>query len=49
MFLALTEQLTPYLLAQGPERIELLEVELRAAVQPGSRIFANHSARRPGA
>jgi hypothetical protein len=33
VFLALTEQLAPHLLAQGPERIQLLKVELRAAVK----------------
>ena len=35
VFLALSQQLAPHLLAQRPQRIELLVVKLRAAVHPG--------------
>ena len=35
VFLALTKQLAPHLLAQRPQRIELLVVELRAAMHAG--------------
>jgi hypothetical protein len=48
-FLALAQQLAPHLLAQGPQRIELSVVELRAAMHAGSLIFACHRARWCGA